>query len=71
MQPDELLEQFDQPDLEELFFYLVERAESGLATAVASTPGESRCNGAPHRPVANDRLVGRWRDAACAGRICL
>ena len=25
----ELLEQFDQPDLEELFFYLVERAESG------------------------------------------
>ena len=27
--PHELLEQFDQPDLEELFFYLVERAESG------------------------------------------
>ena len=26
--PDELLERFDQPDLEELFFYLVERAES-------------------------------------------
>ncbi len=25
--PHELLEQFDQPDLEELFFYLVERAE--------------------------------------------
>jgi sodium transport system ATP-binding protein len=26
--PDELLQRFDQPDLEELFFYLVERAES-------------------------------------------
>ncbi|MFI5460308.1 MAG: ABC transporter ATP-binding protein [Isosphaerales bacterium] len=28
--PRELLEQFDQPDLEELFFFLVERADSGL-----------------------------------------
>jgi sodium transport system ATP-binding protein len=28
--PHELLQQFDQPDLEELFFFLVERAESGL-----------------------------------------
>jgi sodium transport system ATP-binding protein len=28
--PEELLQRFDQPDLEELFFYLVERAESGL-----------------------------------------
>ena len=27
-EPDELLERFDQPNLEELFFYLVERAES-------------------------------------------
>ena len=26
--PAELLERFDQPDLEELFFYLVERADS-------------------------------------------
>ena len=26
--PEELLQRFDQPDLEELFFYLVERAES-------------------------------------------
>jgi len=29
--PHELLERFDQPDLEELFFYLVERAESRSA----------------------------------------
>jgi len=28
--PRELLREFDQPDLEELFFFLVERAESGL-----------------------------------------
>jgi sodium transport system ATP-binding protein len=27
--PGELLERFDQPDLEELFFYLVERVEAG------------------------------------------
>ncbi|WP_435007507.1 ABC transporter ATP-binding protein [Tundrisphaera lichenicola] len=27
--PSELLERFDQPDLEELFFYLVDRAETG------------------------------------------
>ncbi len=32
--PDELLRRFDQPDLEELFFYLVERAESGPVNAV-------------------------------------
>jgi sodium transport system ATP-binding protein len=29
--PDDLMRQFDQPDLEELFFFLVERAESGVA----------------------------------------
>ena len=28
--PHELLQEFDQPDLEELFFFLVERAEPGL-----------------------------------------
>jgi len=28
--PAELLQQFDQPDLEELFFFLVDRADSGL-----------------------------------------
>src|SRR5437764_8894626 len=32
--PAELLERYDQPDLEELFFHLVERAEAG-AKAVA------------------------------------
>ncbi len=31
--PSELLRGFDQPDLEELFFYLVERAESGAGAA--------------------------------------
>ena len=31
--PSELLNRFDQPDLEELFFYLVERAESGAKGA--------------------------------------
>jgi sodium transport system ATP-binding protein len=30
--PDELLERFDQPNLEELFFFLVERAEASAAT---------------------------------------
>ena len=31
--PDELLRRFDQPDLEELFFYLVERAQPGAKDA--------------------------------------
>ncbi len=35
--PDELLQQHGQPDLEELFFYLVERAEA--APAIARTVG--------------------------------
>jgi sodium transport system ATP-binding protein len=40
--PDELLRQFDQPDLEELFFYLVGRAESGAKGHGAGVvrPGE-------------------------------
>jgi sodium transport system ATP-binding protein len=40
--PDELLRQFDQPDLEELFFYLVGRAESGAKGLGAGVvrPGE-------------------------------
>jgi sodium transport system ATP-binding protein len=42
---DSLLEQFDQPDLEELFFSLVERSESGSAG-----PGAlSERAGSPHR----------------------
>jgi sodium transport system ATP-binding protein len=35
--PDELLQRFDQPDLEELFFYLVERADSGVAETIPTT----------------------------------
>ena len=36
--PPELLQQFDQPDLEELFFFLVERAESGSEMPGPSPP---------------------------------
>jgi sodium transport system ATP-binding protein len=40
--PPELLDQFDQPDLEELFFYLVERADKTdkVAGSKASAAGE-------------------------------
>src|SRR5579885_2172573 len=40
--PSELLRRFDQPDLEELFFYLVERAETGAKSAGTDPirPGE-------------------------------
>ncbi len=43
--PAELLHQFDQPDLEELFFFLVDRAESGLThncppARVSASPNE-------------------------------
>ena len=59
--PDELLDEFDQPDLEELFFYLVERAETrrrqrrarlGAAGLVPWRPSTA------HR----DRFVRSWRD---------
>jgi sodium transport system ATP-binding protein len=36
--PHELLEQFDQPDLEELFFHLVERAESSAGDDGKKSP---------------------------------
>ncbi|MHB1557864.1 MAG: ATP-binding cassette domain-containing protein [Isosphaeraceae bacterium] len=36
--PQDLLRQFDQPDLEELFFFLVEQAESGASRAGPPTP---------------------------------
>ena len=39
--PHALLDQFDQPDLEELFFYLVERADSS-----ATGPAGRRCGSA-------------------------
>ena len=51
--PDELLEQFDQPDLEELFFYLVERAESG-AGCRSRSPGPRLRSASAHPPVAID-----------------
>ncbi len=35
--PRALLEEFDQPDLEELFFYLVERADAGGPNAASGT----------------------------------
>jgi len=43
--PRELLQEFDQPDLEELFFFLVERAESGL---LRDCPGE-RASAGPQK----------------------
>jgi sodium transport system ATP-binding protein len=46
--PRELLEQFQQPDLEELFFFLVERAESGVEK-----------NGPPERAVARADAADR------------
>jgi sodium transport system ATP-binding protein len=38
--PGELLERFDQPDLEELFFYLVERVESGKPGDKGPSPAD-------------------------------
>jgi sodium transport system ATP-binding protein len=43
--PVELLERFDQPDLEELFFYLVERAESEAGAAGKSPVGSGERDG--------------------------
>ncbi len=48
--PDELLQRFDQPDLEELFFYLVERAESDPTE-------KERGAGAPGVPLGNSHLT--------------
>jgi sodium transport system ATP-binding protein len=52
--PHELLEQFDQPDLEELFFYLVERTELSEKKADAATVDAGELNGEPHRAVTLD-----------------
>jgi len=43
-EPRELLERFDQPDLEELFFYLVDRAdqETAMAEPAADRPAGTR-----------------------------
>jgi sodium transport system ATP-binding protein len=46
--PSELLERFDQPDLEELFFYLVERVESG---APGDDDGRARAAGRDGTPL--------------------
>ncbi len=43
--PHELLERFDQPDLEELFFYLVELAESRSAGAECGSASANEHNG--------------------------
>jgi sodium transport system ATP-binding protein len=51
--PHELLQQFDQPDLEELFFYLVERADSG-GSAAGLGPGAPALRACPQ-----DSLVGQ------------
>jgi sodium transport system ATP-binding protein len=45
--PHELLERFDQPNLEELFFYLVERAESGTSAGHLAGQTEAESNGEP------------------------
>jgi len=43
-EPRELLERFDQPDLEELFFHLVDRAdhETGMAEPASDRPAGTR-----------------------------
>jgi sodium transport system ATP-binding protein len=47
--PDDLLQRFDQPDLEELFFYLVERADSGAGETIPTTGDfEVRARGSYH-----------------------
>jgi sodium transport system ATP-binding protein len=53
--PHELLEQFDQPNLEELFFYLVERAETGVEKAAPAERAVGELNGAPYLPAALDQ----------------
>jgi sodium transport system ATP-binding protein len=53
--PHELLDLFDQPNLEELFFYLVERAERGVKKADAEEWPAGELIGVPHRPVALDK----------------
>jgi sodium transport system ATP-binding protein len=50
--PHGLLEQFDQPDLEELFFYLVERAESGAKEAGPGALTVGELIGERHHPAA-------------------
>jgi sodium transport system ATP-binding protein len=53
--PHELLDQFDQPNLEELFFYLVERTESGVKKADTEEWAAQELDGAPHHKIALDQ----------------
>ncbi len=52
--PHELLDQFDQPNLEELFFFLVEQAESGVNDADSKPWAGGGFTGQERRPVAID-----------------
>jgi len=51
-EPHELLERFDQPDLEELFFHLVDRAdrEAAMAQSAADCPAGAWKVGASDQP---------------------
>ena len=51
-EPRELLERFDQPDLEELFFHLVDRAdhETGMAEPASDGLAGARKVDSPDRP---------------------
>jgi sodium transport system ATP-binding protein len=60
--PHELMEQFDQPNLEELFFYLVERADAGAVkpgvdktSPIDWASGELNGVELEHRPVMLDQ----------------
>jgi sodium transport system ATP-binding protein len=59
--PADLLTQFDQPDLEELFFHLVERAErtaEGPVTPQAGQLGDGENRGADSRGTGTSRTLG-------------
>ena len=66
--PHELLDQFDQPNLEELFFFLVERAESGVndsrseGWAAGGLTGRARpaCRDRRVRVIPKARAFMRW-----------
>jgi hypothetical protein len=52
--PQGLLDQFDQPNLEELFFYLVERAESDVKKADPDDWAAGELKAVQHCPVVLD-----------------
>ena len=58
--PRELLERFDQPDLEELFFALVERADAAASHARGGRRGRSGHRSRNRRTI--PRLPHRERD---------